>query len=188
MDDTQTTCLQPTSSVLFDGCVPTLTGLDGDMWASQLLTIQTTRSLTTVIFDFNDTPGYDRVERVEVVMFNCPQWGIASTFINLLGATARGRLFSVFGLTSVSSLTSCDSFVRVCLSAPVSQPLIGLQFTLDQDSDWMHLAEVTFYARNSTCPPNVILDPLPKPPPLITTPGTQVIDCPLLNNIGILCC
>ena len=26
--------------VLFDGHIPTLTGLDGDTWASQLLTIQ----------------------------------------------------------------------------------------------------------------------------------------------------
>ena len=44
MDDTMTTCLQPTSSVLFDGRVPTLTGLDGHMWAGQLLTMQTTQS------------------------------------------------------------------------------------------------------------------------------------------------
>ena len=28
------TCTNPTSSVLFDGVIPTLTGLDGDMWAS----------------------------------------------------------------------------------------------------------------------------------------------------------
>ena len=62
----RTTCLQPTSSVLFDGYVPTLTGLGGDMWASQLLTINTMESLTNVIFDFTDTPGYDRVERVDV--------------------------------------------------------------------------------------------------------------------------
>ena len=72
MDDTMTTCLQPTSSVLFDGRVPTLTGLDGDMWASQLLTINTTQSLTNVIFDFTDILGYFGIERVEVVMFNCP--------------------------------------------------------------------------------------------------------------------
>ena len=179
---TMTTCLRPMSSVLFDGHVPTLTGLDGDMWASQLLTIQPS---TTVIFDFTDTLGYDRVERVEVVMFNCPQWGIGTTFINLNGATARGQHFA-FGSTSVSSLTSCDSLVRVCLSANISRPLIGLQFTLDQDSDWVHLAEVTFYARNSTCPANIILDPLPAtPPPVITTPGTQVIDCPLLKGFCV---
>ena len=167
MDDTMTTCLQPTSSVLFDLHVPTLTGLDGDMWASQLLTINTMESLTNVIFDFTDTPGYVGIRRVEVVMFNCLQWGIASTTISLTGATARDQVFNSFGSTSISSLTSCESLVRVCLSGSLSRPLIGLQFTLYPDSDWVHLAEVTFYARGSICPPNVILN-RPTTPPNIT--------------------
>ena len=172
-NSTMTTCFQPPNSgVLFDGHIPTLTGLDGDMWASQLLTINTMESLTNAIFDFTDTPGYDRIERVEVVMFNCPQL-IASTTIVLLGATARGQPFTTFASGSISSLTSCESLVRVCLSAFVSRPLIGLQFTLDQDSDWVHIAEVTFYARGSTCPPNIILNqPPPTTPPPDTTPST----------------
>ena len=165
-----TTCLQPTSSVLFDGRVPTLTGLDGNTWASQLLTINEIKSLTTVTFDFTDTPGYDRVERVEVVMFNCPQWGVASTNIQLDGATARGQPFTLFDLTSVSSLTSCESLVRVCLSAFISRPLIRLRFSLNRDSDWVHLAEVTFYPRGSICPPNVIFNPPTTSPPDTTPP------------------
>ena len=163
-------CLQPTSSVLFDERVPALTGLDGDMWASQLLTINTMESSTTFIFDFTDTPGYDRIERVEVVMFNCPQLRIASTTIILNGAEVRGQPFNI---TSISSLTSCESLVRVCLSAFVSRPLISLQFILEQDSDWVHIAEVTFYARGSICPPNIILNrPPPTTPPPDTTPST----------------
>ena len=175
-----TTCFQPPNSgILFDEHVPTLTGLDGDMWASQLLTINTMESLTNVIFDFTDTPHYDRVERVEVVMFNGPQWGIASTLIVLTGATVRGQPFSTFASISVSSLTSCESLVRVCLSAFISQPLIGLQFILDQDSDWVHLADMIFNARNSICPPNVILtssptSPPPDTPPTITPPDANI--------------
>ena len=190
MDDTMTTCLQPTSSVLFDGCVPTLTGLDGDMWASQLLTINTIKSLTIFIFDFTDTPRYVGIQRVEVVMFNCPQRGIAFTTIDLLGATARGQLFSRLGFISVSSLTSCKYLVRVCLSATVSQPLIGLQFILDQDSDWVHLAEVTFYPRGSTCPPNVICNQTTTPPPdtkpsntMSPTIPTTLLDAITSDNI-----
>ena len=200
MDGTMTTCLQPTSSVLFDGHVPTLIGVDGDMWASQLLTINTTQSLTTVIFDFTDTPGYDRIEQVEVVMFNCPWWRIASTYIDLLGATTRDQSFYVLYRVSVSSLTSCDSLVRVCLSTIVSRPLIGLQFILDKNSDWVHLAEVTFYARGLTCPANVILTlspPTTSPPvttaqvttpsvttpPVITAPGTQSYRFPYATEI-----
>ena len=185
MDDTMTTCLQPTSSVLFDGCVPTLTGLDGDMWASQLLTINTIKSSTIFIFDFTDTPRYVGIQRVEVVMFNCPQRGIAFTTIDLLGATARGQPFKHFGPISVSSLTSCKYLVRVCLSTTVSRPVIGLQFTLDPDSDWVHLAEMTFYARGSTCPPNIILKP-PTPPPDTTPSNTTspTIPTTLLDTIA----
>ena len=171
-----TICLQPPNSgVLFDGHIPTLTGLDGDMWANQLLTINTMQPQTTVIFDFTDTLGSDRVKRIEVVMFNCPQQGIAFTTIKLLGAD-RGQPFTDLGSISVSSLTSCKYLVRVCLSAFISQPLIGLQFTLDQDSDWVHLADVIFNARNSTCQPNVILTSSPPntTPPTITPPDANI--------------
>ena len=80
---TRQTCITPTSSVLFDGNVSTLTGLDGDMWASQLLIINTTANTAEITFDFTRTPDYTGVERVEVVMFNCPKWGISVRAINL---------------------------------------------------------------------------------------------------------
>ena len=152
--DTQATCQQPNSSVLFDGRVPTLTGLDGNMWASQLLTINT---MDPIIFDFTDTPGYDRVERVEVAMFNCPQWGRGITDIHLLGATANGQPFTTIQAINVSSITSCDSLVRVCIVASVSLPVLTLQFSIDQNSEWVHLAEVTFYG---SYPLNTTLIPL----------------------------
>ena len=158
--DTQTTCQQPNSSVLFDGHIPTLTGLDGNMWASRLLTIRRANISTSVTFDFTDTPGYDRVERVEVVMFNCPQWGIASTDILFSGAIARGQPLKTI---SVSSLTSCDSLVRVLISVTVSLPVLTLQFILLPNSDWVYLAEVTFYASNITLTP------------LITAPDTTTM-------------
>ena len=59
-------CSRPT---LFDGNVPILTGLDGDMWASQLLTIEVPGNSVEFTFHFTDTPGYARVREVEVVMF-----------------------------------------------------------------------------------------------------------------------
>ena len=74
-----TVCWQPASSVLFDGRIPTLTGLSGDMWASQLFTaadIDGGRSIP-ITFDFGDTPGYAGVWAVEVTIFNCPDWGLA---------------------------------------------------------------------------------------------------------------
>ncbi len=79
------TCNEPTTSVLQDGVIPTLTGLDGDMWASQLLTINGDSHTTPITFDFEAAPGYVGVERVEVVMFNCPEWGISVDSITLYG-------------------------------------------------------------------------------------------------------
>ncbi len=87
-----TTCNEPTTSVLQDGIIPTLTGLDGDMWASQLLTINTEDDSSIIdkidiTFDFQAKLNYIGVERVEVVMFNCPEWGISVDSIFLYGST-----------------------------------------------------------------------------------------------------
>ena len=155
-------CFTQTSSVLFDENVPTLTGLDGDKWASQLLTINTTANTANITFDFTDTPDYTGVERVEVVMFNCPEWGISIRTIHLYSATStsgsRTFVASIFPTT-----TSYDSLVRVCISGLVtsSRPVLTLVFTPPLTSNWLHIAEVTFYASGSTCPPDTIITPPP---------------------------
>ena len=170
---TKQACTTPTSSVLFDGNVPTLTGLDGDMWASQLLTINTTDNTANITFDFIDIPDYTGEGRVEVVMFNCPEWGISVRAIQLFSATSisanRNFITSVFPTT-----TSCDSLVRVCISHAVSsnRPVLNLVFHLPSTSNWVHLAEVTFNASDSTCQPDTIITPPP------TTPTTQQINTP----------
>ena len=107
-------CLAPTSSVLFDGNIPTLTGLDGDMWASQLLTLQLHNAARQgIISVFTNTPNYGEVERVELVMFNCPEWGIEVQNIRLFARTSVQASRSMVGTFS-PTITSCDSLVRVC--------------------------------------------------------------------------
>ena len=153
-------CVTPNSSVLFDGNVPTLTGLDGDMWASQLLTINTTANTADINFDFTDTPNYTGVRRVEVVMFNCPEWGISVRTIQLRSATSISG--STTFLTSVfPTTTSCDFLVRTCISVNSIRPVLNLVFTPLSTSNWVHLAEVNFYSSNSTCPPDTIITPPP---------------------------
>ena len=56
--DGMTTCTQPTTSVLFDGNIPALTGLDGDMWASQLLILKKRTSVTRINFNFTSITDY----------------------------------------------------------------------------------------------------------------------------------
>ena len=51
--DSGRVCTTPLSSVLFDG-IPTLTGLEGDMWASHLLALNTSTSSANITFDFTN--------------------------------------------------------------------------------------------------------------------------------------
>ena len=152
-------CSTPASSALNDGNIPTLTGLDGNMWASQLLTLQPGQQ-GIVAFEFTSTPGYRGVSRVEVVMFNCPQYGISVRSILLLEAANvlnAGTLVAAVNPT----VTSCDSLVRICISGSSIQPAVGLQFTVDVGSNWIHLAEVTFHDNGMTCPPDTVLTTSP---------------------------
>ena len=157
----RSTCADPTSSVLFDGVIPTLTGLDGDMWASQLLTLRRQSSSfarATVLFDFTDTQGYVGLSRVEVVMFNCTEREISASTITVFtssspSAEARSQILSL-GIAN----TSCDSLVTVCAPITTTQPSIYLEFAI---SEMVYLAEVIFYATSS--PPDTITT---VPPPL----------------------
>ncbi len=145
-----TICNEPTTSVLQVGITPTLTGLDGDMWASQLLTINTTDLTTNITFAFQATSG---VKRVEVVMFNCPEWGISVDSISLHGSTTIASIGNVLATIS-PTITSCDSLVRVCIPRLVNSDLTALTlvFQLTLSSTWVHLAEVSFYGAGPTCP------------------------------------
>ena len=84
-------CDSPSTSVLFDGIIPTLTALDGNMWATQILALRSSSGILTFPFSLN------AVRRVEVVMFNCPQWGIS--------------LQSLFLVSLPQNIASCDSLV-----------------------------------------------------------------------------
>ena len=168
----RSTCTDPTSSVLFDGVIPTLTGLDGDMWASQLLTLQRAASTrSTVLFDFTDTAGYVGLSgRLEVVMFNCPDMEISASTIRV--STSSSPSVNPTQLMVVNiGITSCNSLVRVCTPIATVQPSITLEFVIGPSSDMVYLAEVTFYPTSSasTCPPEAIITRTTASPDTIIT-------------------
>ena len=173
------TCSNTTSSVLFDGEIPTLTGLDGDMWASQLLTLQSSSHVSS-LFNFTSTPDYIGLSgRLEVVMFNCPEKGISAS-------TIRVSTSSSFVAQKSIGITSCDSLVRVCTPIATPQPSITLDFVTGFNSDMVYLAEVTFYAASSasTCPPDTIITTAPPDtinttaPPDTIAPPTTALEVP----------
>ena len=148
-------CPNPRTSVLF-GTIPTLTGLDGDQWANQLFTLKGPSAEIT--FHFTDVSDYTGVEKIEVVMFNCPQWRIGLDTISILeSSTFFGSRRQVGSITSTAT-ASCDSLVRVCTNLTNSSQFITLRFT---DFNWVHLAEVIFYSDvGSSYPTDAILTPL----------------------------
>ena len=161
IDGGKSTCADPTSSVLFDGVIPTLTGLDGDMWASQLLTLEATGVTTAISFEFTET---QELESVDVFLFNCPQWGVLVRSIQYVGSTSTSGSRAFLGVIRVDS-TSCDSIVRVSIPHSTSLPVLTLEFVLSHGSDWIHVAEVKFYVPTDTTTtlPTVITTTLTMP-------------------------
>ena len=141
-----TLCHDPATSVLFDGYIPTLSNLDGDTWASQLLTLDTS-SAPHIIAEF---PEAVQLRRVEVVLFNCPEWGIAIQSIGFV--TINQIEFFYF------TITSCDSLVRICLELSTNNTF-GLLFLPDQGVRFVHLAEILFVTDSGECPPSVLVPP-----------------------------
>ncbi len=148
--DRLTTCNTPTSSVLFDGVTPTLTGLDGDTWASQLMILQRPEfgyNSFYLDFDFTGTrSGYAGVERVEVTIFNCPEWGTAVEYIQVRNFTTS---FFRTITTVYPTVFSCDSLLKVCIPAYATSPRMQLYFDRYSSLHKVHIAEIAFYGVNA---------------------------------------
>ena len=175
-----------TNSFLYDGVIPSLSGLDGSEWASGLLTLNTSAG-TRITFNFPNTPeDYPGVESVRVVMFNCPQWGIGTSNINILG-TGDSSTDIIIGRIMPAMITSCDSLVSVCTTdVTTSLRIISLQFIQADNSDLVYIAEVAFFGNaNRMCEPDAILTP-PITPPTPMTASTIVSTTPIVKSSSIL--
>ena len=141
------------ANVLFDGNIPTLTRLDGDMWASDLLTLHEA-GIATIQGAFR--PIQRAIHSIEVVLFNCPQWGIGTSNITILGRDSSGQAY-VVSKTIPPSLTSCDSLVRICILTAAIYYDVFLYFQTPPGSNWTHLAEIVFYSWCADCPFDTIV-------------------------------
>ena len=164
--ETQYRCETPTSSVLFDGHIPTLTEIDGHMWASQLLTLQATTPI--VLLDFSNTPNYFGIWTVEFIIFNCPEWGISIPRIIFYEFDSNSNILEL-GF-STPTISSCDSLVKICMRLHTSSTSLSMSSFPGQ----LYLAEVTFYANSFSCPRDSIITTQPppdttQPPPDTTT-------------------
>jgi hypothetical protein len=142
-----TICAEPINSVLFDGNISTLTGLNGVnmTWASQLFTLSINSMSTEMTLNFHESV---RINRIEVVMFQCPEWDIEIEYVQVQaphsGVTIGGKSVNI---------SSCNSLVKVSicqLRATTSSLVIQL------DGTQMTIAEMTFYNAD-TCPPDTTI-------------------------------
>lgn len=171
-------CNTPTSSVLLDSKIPNLTGLDGNMWASRLFTLRTTGSTNpfNIAFNFTNTPGYDGVGLVEVVAFNCPEIATSIQRINLFRALSDSSPNLRYAQFFPAD-TSCTSFVRFCITEATSFPRLTVEFFVNEDSQWVHLAELIFHGIGSsdTCTPG----------PVNGFPVTSLLPTPAASTVVI---
>ena len=157
-----TICNKPASSVLFDGKTPTLTGLSGNMWASQLFTLSSAEDgggSNSLSSEF-DTTGFTGVWAVEMTMFNCPDWGLAVRSIRL----QNGRGGDILSSSQVP--TSCTSLVTdmLCSRSQLRLPRIRMVFDFQPNSDRVYIAEMTFFPTSVICDTNDTSDT----PPLLS--------------------
>ena len=142
--DAMSTCNTPASSVLFDGNIPTLTGLDGDTWASQLMILH---QFGYNAFNIEAHFSYRRVGRIEVTIFNCPQWG---TGVQSIQVRQSGRTYT---FTVYPTVLSCESLLRICI--PVDHSVdTRFEFNFGRYSvqTKVHIAEIAFYNGSLPCP------------------------------------
>ena len=162
---TLSTCSSPASSVLFDGVIPTLTALDGNTWARQLMILQRAiygDNSFQIYSSFHNT-YYTWIRRVEVVLFNCPQWGTAVDKIDVAFYRyhSRARYPNYYEDSYYPTVFSCDSLIKMYMCFPHHEDFAStpnkarLRFYTSQQ--YVHIAEVSFY--NDTSP----YGPCPRP-------------------------
>ena len=157
--NTLSTCSSPASSVLFDGVIPTLTALDGNTWARQLMILQEPLFGDSQYHDIvvSSFASIHHIRRVEVVLFNCPQWGTV-TKINISFLRTEYSYYRSAHSNVLPTLFSCDSLVKVCIPVDFNSTAIKLDFSHYYYSKvHTHLAEVSFYEDSSPCPPFTII-------------------------------
>jgi len=148
------------TSDLTDCVIPSLGGFQSN-WTAGLFTVNRSgQSSFHIGFDFSRPVNFTRVE---LDLFNCPEWGIAAqtitvyefTFgiLNFFAAVARA-----LGHTTAST-TSCTSIVRVVIPLELPQSSTcsyTIDFTFDNTAtniQWVHTAEVMFLEEEDTqCP------------------------------------
>ena len=144
-------------SDLTDCVIPSLGGFQSN-WAAELFTVNRSGQSFHIGFDFSRPVNFTRVE---LDLFNCPEWGIAVQTITVYEYTFGTLAFVpavARALGNTTANTSCTSIVRVVIPLELPQnpaPFYILDFTFDNATthiQWVHIAEVRFFEEDTQCP------------------------------------
>ena len=114
------------------------------------------------------------MDRIEVVILNCPSRGTAAPSVEITENSQQKYLLSV-------RATPCDSFVRVCLPHNTTSSVFEMIFLAERVASYTHIAEVAFYRdsgdHTTLCPQFTIVsdhatNPL-QPPPSSTSSSSS---------------
>ena len=147
------------TSDLTDCVIPSLGGFQTN-WAAGLFTVNTSGQSFHIGFEFNGPVNFTRVE---LDLFNCPEWGIAAQSITVYENNFGILNFVAAAATELgrrtTTATSCTSIVRVVipLELPQNPTTVNvIDFTFDNTAtsiQWVHIAEVRFLEDEGTqCP------------------------------------
>lgn len=164
------------TSVLNDGIIPTLGEISYDLqsqWAGQLFTMNrtvTATGLANITLSFQ--VGSERTEhdRMEIVVFNCPQKRIYTPTVKLFVDTSfrpRAAPFSFLQTSASLQTTSCSHLLKFCVkfAGTTSSQYFSIQFPYQEGSNYVFLGEVAFL--------NAAGDPCdPRMPEAIAAPST----------------
>ena len=161
------------TSVLNDGILPALSGVSSDpasQWANELFTMN--RSGTEeILVSVQLPPGNIIHDRVELSVFNCPQWGIYAPQVMVYIAIS----FNGNSLILIADVTlpdeSCEYLLRFCVpfNQGVSIQNLNLVFPYQNNSEFVFLGEIAFIddltpGRQCSPPELIVMRVTPQPP------------------------
>ena len=148
-----TTSTSMHTSNLVDGVIPSVDNFDGD-WADGFFTLNRNGASSVIVgFDFDEPVN---ITQVELVLFDCPVFGIGASNISVYTQTPTDNgLFrfnanvAVFERSHETEPGSCNSTVNI--SIPLSDythpsAYVFVVFTFDDcnPNNWVFIAEIKF--------------------------------------------
>ena len=142
------------TSVLIDGVLPALSDVSSDpasRWANELFTMR--RCRTDKINVSVQFPANINHNRMELSVFNCPQWGIYTpqVMVYATGSLSGDNLILISDATL--SEESCEYLLKFCVpfSGATSIPNFNLVFPYQNNSHLVFLGEITLMDDTSPC-------------------------------------